>query len=82
MYHCIHYKRNKNRALIEESGIIDRFKKNPQAYEENMNLSLRWLEFIVDQKPKNLINVFKLENEEENQDIEISILKAFINGRK
>lgn len=46
-----------------------------------MLLSLQWLQFIVEQRSKNLINVFKLENEEENQDIEISILKAFINGR-
>lgn len=71
--------RDKFSQLIEESQIIERFRKNPILYEENMNLSLKWLRYIVDQKHKNLINVFKLENEEENQDIEISILKAFIN---
>lgn len=39
-----------------------------------------WLSFITDPIKKDLINVFRLEDEESSQDIEVSIVEAFIKG--
>lgn len=49
-------------------------------YEEHMQESLQWLGFIVDQKASHLINFHELDKKDQSQDMEISILKALING--
>jgi hypothetical protein len=64
--------------LVEESYILEN--KPPEHYEENMAKCLDWLEFIVGQKDK-FINIFHVENvDETNQDVQLTILKACLNG--
>jgi hypothetical protein len=41
--------------------------------------SLSWLELVLEKHSKNLVYIFKFESNDENIDIEQSILKAFIN---
>lgn len=66
------------RTLIENSQIFEESKENPN-YETEIKDATNQLQFIVDSLPKNLINVFRLDSEEGSQDIELTILTAFLN---
>ena len=53
--------------------------KNTPMWEKETEIPLKRLEFIISKIPDNLINVFKLDSEEGSQDIELAILRAFLN---
>lgn len=53
--------------------------KDTNSYHKKMSDALKTLEYIVSKFKCNLINVFRLDSEEGSQDIEMSILRAFLN---
>ena len=53
--------------------------KNSASFEIEIEKSAKKLEFILSKIPENLINVFNLDSEEGSQDIELAILRAFLN---
>jgi hypothetical protein len=65
--------------LIEESKMFEKLKSNPTKYHTEVSTALNQLEFIVSRMPDNLINIFRLDSEEGSQDIELHILRAFLN---
>ena len=62
--------------MIEESKIIDPAKLAVD--DKPLNEALERLSFIMDKVKLNLVNVFRLDNEEDSHDIEMSILRAFL----
>ncbi len=65
--------------IVEESKIFEKLKKNnPKKYLLEKGLAIQRLEFILSKKSDNLINVFRLDEEVEN-DFELTILRAFLN---
>jgi hypothetical protein len=72
------------KKLVEESKLIDGSKKsaNSSDYEKILNDAANRLSFIVGKIKFNLINVFRLDNEEDSHDIEMSILRAFLNCKQ
>ena len=62
--------------LIADSNLLDKRKTD---FEERKNNAVESLKFIVSTK-STYINVFRLDNEEAGQDIEIIILRAFLNS--
>jgi len=66
--------------LIEESNIFEKLKKSdPQLFLIEQSLAIKRLEFILSKKSENLINIFRLDSEEGQQDFELAILRAFLN---
>jgi hypothetical protein len=41
--------------------------------------AIKQINFIIENKSKNLVNVFRLDGEEDGQDIELAVLRAFLN---
>jgi hypothetical protein len=72
------------KKLVEESKLIDASKKaaNSVEYEKILNDAANRLAFIVGKVKFSLINIFRLDNEEDSHDIEMSILRAFLNSRR
>jgi hypothetical protein len=67
---------------VEESKIFEKLKKNnPKKYLLEKELAIKRLEFILSKKSDNLINVFRLDEEVEN-DFELTILRAFLNCKQ
>ena len=64
--------------LLVESKMFERI-KDPQAYAKETSEAIRRLEYIVSKLTDNLINVFRLDSEGCGQDIELTILRAFLN---
>ena len=62
--------------LIADSNLLDKRKTD---FEERKNNAVESLKCIVRTK-STYINVFRLDNEEAGQDIEIIILRAFLNS--
>jgi hypothetical protein len=58
--------------------MFEKLKKSP-SYKIEIEKSAKKLEFILSKIPENLINVFNLDSEEGSQDIELAILRAFLN---
>jgi len=65
--------------LIEDSKMFEKLITDPTKYKREVNTALGQLEFIVSRVPDNLINIFRLDSEEGSQDIELHILRAFLN---
>jgi hypothetical protein len=65
------------RKLIEDSNLVN--SKKPD-FEQQKAIAIESLKFIVSKFKDNLINVFRLDSEEAGQDIEITILRAFLNS--
>ncbi len=65
------------RKLIEDSNLLN--SKKPD-FEQQKATAIESLKFIVSKFKDNLINVFRLDSEEAGQDIEITILRAFLNS--
>lgn len=61
--------------LIQESELLISI-KDQNEYQKRLNKTLAHLKTIM--KSKKLVNVFRLENE---QDIEMTILRAFLNSK-
>jgi hypothetical protein len=59
--------------------MFEKLKKNSKKYLEEVNLAVKRLETIVSKKCENLINIFRLDSEEGEQDFELTILRAFLN---
>jgi len=78
-------RRNVLESLVEESKILGKLKNNSEREEEkrieDKNLAITILESIMSKRYKNLINIFRLENEEEEQDFELTILRSFLNSK-
>jgi len=72
-------RRNVLESLVEQSKIFEKLKKNSKKYLEEVNLAVKRLETIVSKKCENLINIFRLDSEEGEQDFELTILRAFLN---
>ena len=53
--------------------------KTKEQYEKDIENFVEKLEFIISKVKDNLINVFRLDSEEGGQDIELTILRAFLN---
>jgi hypothetical protein len=62
--------------LIVDSNLLN--SKKPD-FEQQKAIAIESLKFIVSKFKDNLINVFRLDSEEAGQDIEITILRAFLN---
>jgi hypothetical protein len=68
------------KKLVEDSKFFDASKANSIAdHEQCVNEATKRLEFITGKIKFNLINVFRLDTEEDSHDIEMSILTAFLN---
>ena len=65
-------------SLIEDSKMFEKLKNTP-SYDIEVDKAEKKLEYIVSKLSENLINVFKLDSEEGSQDIELAILRAFLN---
>lgn len=55
------------------------FAKDPVAYKKKTSEAVERLKYIISKLSDNLINVFRLDSEEGGQDIELTILRAFLN---
>jgi len=59
-------------------------KKDPAQYQNDIKNAVKKLQNIIQFNNRNesqkLINVFRLDSEESGQDIELTILRAFLNG--
>lgn len=66
--------------LIFESGMFDRL--NSAECDVKCKDAVQRLQYILSRMPENLINVFHLDSEEDGSDIELPILRAFLNTRK
>jgi hypothetical protein len=64
--------------LLDESKMFEKLKGSP-SYAKETNEAIRRLEYIISKLSDNLINVFRLDSEEGGQDIELTILRAFLN---
>lgn len=65
--------------LIIDSKMFEYFAKDPVAYQKKTNEAVERLKYIISKLSDNLINVFRLDSEEGGQDIELTILRAFLN---
>jgi hypothetical protein len=63
--------------LIVDSNLLN--SKKPD-FEQQKAIAIESLKFIVSKFKNNLINVFRLDSEEAGKDIEITILRAFLNS--
>ena len=59
--------------------MFEYFAKDPVAYQKKTNEAVERLKYIISKLSDNLINVFRLDSEEGGQDIELTILRAFLN---
>jgi hypothetical protein len=55
------------------------FIKDPVAYQAKIKEATSRLKYIRSKIPDNLINVFRMDSEEGSSDIELTILRAFLN---
>lgn len=55
------------------------FIKDVNAYKSKIKEATERLKYIISKLSDNLINVFRLDSEEGGQDIELTILRAFLN---
>jgi hypothetical protein len=58
------------------------FIKDPNAYKLKIKEATERLKYIISKLSDNLINVFRLDSEEGGQDIELTILRAFLNCKR
>lgn len=58
--------------------MFDKFKNTPQ-FDVEVNEALKKLVYIVSRINDNLVNVFRLDSEDCGQDIELTILRVFLN---
>jgi len=70
---------NELTKLLEESNMFDKTKNQ---YKTQKSDAIQKLKNIIEFNNKNekLINVFRLDSEDSGQDIELTILRAFLNG--
>jgi len=54
---------------------------NTEKYVKDTNTAIEYLLLIISKKSTNLINIFRLDNDENDQDFELTILRAFLNGK-
>lgn len=73
---------NQLQKLIAESKMFEFFQKDPVMYEKKTTEAIGRLKYIISKLSDNLINVFRLDSEEGGQDIELTILRAFLNCNK
>jgi len=70
--------------LLDESEMFEAAKaKSQKEYQKQINDAIKRLKNIIEfnnAKNSKLINVFRLDSEESSQDIELTILRAFLNG--
>lgn len=64
--------------LIIDSKMFE-FIKDPVAYQAKIKEATSRLKYIRSKIPDNLINVFRMDSEEGSSDIELTILRAFLN---
>ena len=66
------------KKLIIESKMYDNF-KGKDIYTIKIQEATIRLKYIISKLSENLINIFKLDSEEGGSDIELTILRAFLN---
>ena len=67
-------------TLLVKSKMFEELKSsNPEQYARDTAKAIQRLEFIVSKLSEHLINIFSLDNDEGSQDIELFILRAFLN---
>ena len=64
--------------LIIDSKMFE-FIKEPVAYQNKIKEATSTLKYIRSKIPDSLINVFRMDSEEGSSDIELTILRAFLN---
>jgi hypothetical protein len=69
------------RSLVENSKVFERQRGKP-TYESEIPGAVEKLTYIASRVADKLVNVFKLNSEQSNEDIELPILRAFIEGNK
>lgn len=55
--------------------------KDPVGYKNKIKEAVERLKYIISKLSDNLINIFRLDSEEGGSDIELTILRAFLNCR-
>ena len=67
-------------SLVDESKMFEKLKHSDTTkYKTDTALAVERLEFILSKKSENLINIFRLDGDESDQDFELTILRAFLN---
>lgn len=66
--------------LIIESKMFEHL-KDSVAYQLKIQEAGKRLQYIISRLSDNLINIFRLDSEEGGSDIELTILRAFLNCR-
>ena len=65
------------KKLVQESKILYKF-ENTTMFETEIEKNAKILEFILEKKFNNLINIFSLDNDDSSQDIELAIFETFL----
>jgi hypothetical protein len=73
------FRNNQLEKLIIESKVYESFAKDQIIYSKKITEALEKIKYIVSRISDNLINVFRLDSEEGGSDIELTILRAFLN---
>ena len=74
----IHFSDSGFEKLIIESKMFEQI-KDPLMYKKKINEAVERLKYIISKLSDNLINIFRLDSEEGGSDIELTILRAFLN---
>lgn len=64
--------------MIIDSAMFDIFKGKTE-YKVKIKEAIERLKYIISKLSDNLINIFRLDSEEGGSDIELTILRAFLN---
>ena len=67
--------------MIEDSKLLERSKGKP-SYKQEISVAVARLKYMLTKLSANLINVFSLDSEGCGQDIELTILRAFLNCKR
>lgn len=64
--------------MVIDSKMFDKLKNTPE-FDVEVDKALKKLKYIVSRIEDNLVNVFRLDSEDCGQDIELTILRVFLN---
>jgi hypothetical protein len=59
--------------------MFEQMRKDPILFDKKVKDAVERLKYIISKLSDNLINIFRLDSEEGGSDIELTILRAFLN---
>jgi hypothetical protein len=77
---CLYKRDQQLRKLVEESKLIEKL-LNTSDYEKKMLEIIERLRIIIEKNKQNLVNIFRMDSKESSGDIEMSILRTFLNSK-